>query len=450
MSKKASGIVIMFNEPERAHALVEKIEVFDETFSDALSVRDWPIGKRCLALLGFEKDSFNYLALATKGRRVVTGKDRVEFSAFLNLRNLPVSAIQNRIENKLIRYFIQTSTGTGGTVPSATWSAILDAIIDARPEMVREVRRLEGLVKYSGVRISGGASELLLQEREALGISLDIFSGGTALRNRVLGEWAPDESTIAYHDERSLSAQMISASDSIPSFIEGIPERYFQEESTIQHDLLSWEGAPAKHVSGTSVFIQGERKLEVVYANRNSLENTLGVDLIYYNQLYGAFVLVQYKLMVEKGGSQFQYRPDDQLIRELERMDKFCDAYPNEEEIAHDKDYRILSDPFMLKLVPNKGLAPSSGELIKGMYLPRQYMHFLLGEHGPAGPRGGRVISFENAKRYLSNTEFSQSVNNGRIGSWGNQTHVIKNVIESYYKSGRAVLLARESRYKRE
>ena len=435
---------MIFNEAQRIDLLAQRIEEFDEPFSDTLSVHDWPTGKLCLALLCFEEGVFSYLALASKGRRVATSKDRVEFSSYVNLDRFPIAAIQGRIEPNLVRYFIRSSTGVGGAVPPGTWSAIIEALLQERPAIEREVRRLEALTKYSGITIRGGASELLVQEREALGISLDIFSGGTALRKKVLGEWAPDETSIEIHDEGSTIAQMAAPSESTRSFIEGISQRYFQEESTIQHDLFSWDGAPQAHVTGVSTFDQGKRRLEVIYANRNALERTLGVDLIYFNQAYNSFVLVQYKLMSESNG-EFIYRPDGQLAEELERMDRFCAAYPDETELKNEQEYRLSNDPFLLKLVPNKGLSPSSGELIKGMYLPRHYVHFLLGPHGPQGARGGQIISFENARRYLSNSEFSQNVNAGRIGSCGQKTAAIKEVIRAYYETGRAVLVARES-----
>ena len=53
----------------------------------------------------------------------------------------------------------------------------------------------------------------------------------------------------------------------------------------------------AKHIAGQSVFEKGRRRLEVAYANRNPLERTFGVDLVYYNAYFQSFVFVQYKLM---------------------------------------------------------------------------------------------------------------------------------------------------------
>lgn len=444
MTRKTTGIILIFVEEQRADLLSERVDVFDESFSDTLSVYDWPIGELCLALLSFEEGEFNYISLARKGRRVATSKNRVEFSSLVDLDHLQVEAVQKHIRTDLVRHFVRSSSGVGGAVPSGTWNAVIKALLIERPAIEGELHRLESLAKYAGVTLRGGPTELLLQEREALGISLDIFSGGTSLRKKVLGEWAPDEDAVEDLNEELMTAKMVRPSQRSSSFLSGISERYFQEESTIQHDLFSWDGAPVEHLSGVSVFEQGRRRLEVIYANRNALEKTLGVDLIYFNDTYNSFVLVQYKLMYESG-NEYIYRPDKQLSKELERMEHVHKLYPVDAEITSGDEYRLSDDPFLLKLVPNRGLSPSSGDLIKGMYLPRPYVKFLLGPNGPVGPQGGQVISYQNAPRYLSNTEFSRNVNAGRIGSCGNMSSAIHKIVRSYFETGRAVIVARES-----
>jgi hypothetical protein len=99
----------------------------------------------------------------------------------------------------------------------------------------------------------------------------------------------------------------------------------------------------------------------------------------------------------------------------------------------------------MFKLVPNYGLQPASGELIKGMYVPREYMHFLLGPKGQKGAKGGSLITFDGAPRYLTNSEFAHGINSGRIGTNGAQSKKVKEVVQQYYETGRAVLVAYES-----
>ena len=99
----------------------------------------------------------------------------------------------------------------------------------------------------------------------------------------------------------------------------------------------------------------------------------------------------------------------------------------------------------MLKLVPSKGLKPASGELIKGMYIPREYMHFLLGPNGPKGPQGGAQVTFRGAPRYLTNSQFAASIHAGWIGTRGVQTKALGAMIQQFYESGRAMLVAYET-----
>lgn len=198
-----------------------------------------------------------------------------------------------------------------------------------------------------------------------------------------------------------------------------------------------------KHEAGVSTFEQGGRRLQVNYANRNDLEHTLGVDLIYYNEPYELFVLVQYKIMREEG-NRVLYRPDAQLTEELARMDTFYSSTRSTTAIQSHKEYRLSDDGFLVKFVPNKGLRPATGELIKGMYVPREYMHFLLGASGPKGPQGGVQITFEGAPRYLTNSQFAASVHAGWIGSRGVQSQTFRDMIKSFYETGRAVLVAHE------
>src|SRR5262249_4426109 len=63
-------------------------------------------------------------------------------------------------------------------------------------------------------------------------------------------------------------------------------------------------------------------RLPVIMANRLPLEKQTGADLIYYNEAYQSFVMVQYKMM-ERGssGPEFRWQPNDQLADEVKRMD---------------------------------------------------------------------------------------------------------------------------------
>jgi hypothetical protein len=143
-------------------------------------------------------------------------------------------------------------------------------------------------------------------------------------------------------------------------------------------------------------------------------------------------------------GDKMVYRPDQSLEEEVNRMDKFVEKYGLNSEMETHSDFRLNTDGFLVKLVPNRGLRPATGELIKGMYLTREYVKFLLGRNGPRGDRNGRLIDFDNAPQYLSNTDFTQNINRGWLGMRRLQTGALKDLIKLYYETGRAVLVAYE------
>lgn len=442
-----SGFIVNFDEIRRSDLLSERMGDPTYSFSDALSVYDWELNEISIALLSFSSGTIDSISLAKKGRRVVTSKYRVEFSSITSLNELKIGDIEKHLGSSISRYFIRSSQGTGGRIPKETWKAVVSAIKIERPNVSSELDRLISLTKYAGVRLSGDGTDLLIQEREALGISLDIFSGGANLRSQVLSQWAPTDENVSNLNVDEKTATLQSVDRGLPSFLRGLPEKFRQEESAIQHDLMNWGGGTAIHLEGISSFEQGSRQLSIIYANRNTLEKTLGVDLIYFNDAYNQFVLVQYKLMKEESGIA-TYRPDKQFNEELQRMDQFYNRYQPDEQPENDAEFRTNPDGFFFKLVPNNGLIAASGELSKGMYLTRQYVHFLLGPSGPVGPRGGSLINFENAGRYMSNSEFISNVRLGRLGSFGTVSKSIAEVIRTYYETGRAVMIAKESERK--
>jgi len=442
---QTEGIIIFFDESRRVDLLIEREEGGYSSFSDALSIHDWEIKSQQVALISFSGDSIDYIALATKGNKVVTAKSRIEFSNLVSLDSVLIKDVESRLSKSIRNHFIRSSQGSGSKVPQKTWQSVILAIKELRPNHSSEIDRILSIKEISRYRLSGKAAEVILQEREALGIALDIFEGENKLRKEVLGGWAPNLHDVSDLSEKTFKASLNKLPAGRASFLSSIPSRYIQEESAIQHDLMNWEGMSAIHEMGISHFERGNRSLDVIYANRNELEKTTGVDLIYFNQSYNSFVLVQYKLMKSENNSDdMLFRPNNQLKEEIKRMDNFVTTYYCTKKINKHEEYRLCDDGFMFKFVPNKGLKPASNELIKGMYVTRKYMHFLLSDNGPKGDKGGTVIKFNNSPRYLTNTEFSNFVNRGWIGTRGIQSNVLKDLIKQYYETNNAVLIAKE------
>ncbi len=79
------------------------------------------------------------------------------------------------------------------------------------------------------------------------------------------------------------------------------------------------------------------------------------------------------------------------------------------------------------------------------MYVTREYMHFLIGPNGPKGPKGGPLVTFAEAPRYLTTSQFSEGVRLGLLGTSGRQSKIVSEIVRRYYETGRALLVARES-----
>jgi hypothetical protein len=443
MAARKEGFLVYFDAARAEQVLIDPNSDIPSPFTDALSIRDWEVGKISVALLGFSDKTINYICLAKRGKTVVTAKQRIEFSSFVSLDSIPVIDVEGLLGSDVKRYFIKASSGVGGSFPPATWTALLNVLKELRPHLAAEIERVLALQHLSGIKLVGAVADIAMQEREALGISLDIFSGGSSLRDEVLSQWSPREEEVSLHADGETGTLGKSAQGS--AFMEGLPARFIQEESALQHDLFNWPGMTPTHHSGTSVFQQGSRRLEVIYANRNALESTLGVDLIYYNSEFEMFALVQYKLMKEESG-EMVYRPDKGFRKELARMDSIYQTTRNNDPIQKHEHFRLNDDGFLFKFVPNKGIHAASGELIRGMYCTRQYVHFLLGSYGPKGPQDGSKISFKGAPRYLTNSQFTDAVHHGWLGSQGLQSCAIYSIVREYYETGRAVVFSREMR----
>ena len=192
----------------------------------------------------------------------------------------------------------------------------------------------------------------------------------------------------------------------------------------------------------SSYFENNKTKLTVLLANRLPLEELLGTDLIYYNEDFKCFIMVQYKVM-EKENERFVFRiPNKQLLEEIKRMDSIANSLRSINSNNHVGDYRMNNDPFFIKICPRIKFDPDNVGLSSGMYVPLSYLKILQEDNCIKGPKGGRSITFENIGRYFDNTAFKNFIEGGWIGTNQNQAGILESVIRDTLENGKTAVLA--------
>lgn len=208
-----------------------------------------------------------------------------------------------------------------------------------------------------------------------------------------------------------------------------IPEPF--EQGMLEHDarhidfgidVFTEAGWPSgSYATGASfrcdiqVFEYLGSRIEVANINATPVENRLGADLIYYHEATQSFILVQAKRLPPAVGNRWM-RVDKQLLGQLDRLDQVA-ALSRTPCAPH--EWRLGSDPCFVKLAfwpleetIESGPAP-------GMYLPVSYVRLLLGDDATQGPNGGTRLGYGYVDRYLGNTEFTELVKNGLVGTVG-------------------------------
>jgi hypothetical protein len=235
------------------------------------------------------------------------------------------------------------------------------------------------------------------------------------------------------------------------SYLDGIQTGTVREGLMISADAEVFPGYEfvARDVrTATKTFSNRRTRLRVTVADRQPLEEQTGADLIYFNETYNSFVIVQYKAMRRESGgfvSPFIYRPDKQLEKEITRMEAVNDVISEITSPDTLPAYRLNSDPFYLKLCPNITLNLDERSLFKGMYFPLSYWRLLLKDPCTEGPRGGRIVTYDNAGRKFNSTEFIQLVSSGFIGSRLYQSDFIRSLIQKVLSENKVVTLAVET-----
>ena len=423
-----SGFLILFDEHQRADLLKSSTDLA-KGFSDALSENDWRLKRWEVCGLIFEPNLITHWALARRGKRVATSKTRVEFSHIVTTR-ISLSEIEPRLSTQLRPHLVRARSGVGGRVPEGTWLGLKQALRQLNPTSLAALERLEALRDQSHEKITRAGFEIVAEQRDAVGIALDAFDASGALRRETLRGWAAPKT------------------DALPSFLDGLSGIRTIEDQLIARDAISFLNVEAVRptILG-AVFASGGQRLEVFNVNHTAIETALGVDLLYWNEPFDAWTLVQYKAMepppagVDSGPL---YRPNDAFHKAKGEMEEFRKDHPDEWPLPKEPNqYRLCADGFYFKLCSRVQLEVLSDALLPGMYLPRQFITAALEHPSTQGPQGGRLITFDQPGRHINNTVFANLVRDGWIGTRGVSSAAIADIVRRGLSGKRALVIAR-------
>lgn len=378
-----------------------------------------------IVFASFVEGSITHIADGRKGASAGTGLVRLNMTDLQPLaRPVRFRTLINKAPARLRTHLSKILT-TGGKLPPKSLGAVVDALLDLQPELAKRLARFSDRRAELLSLMTPATRMNFAIQKETVATALEIAEIGT----EELMAWTPAEG-----EQRS--------------FLQGLPQAYVREDAML---LTDFSTVPGFEAIGTlpfagKVFQDPENpdiRLTVVVANRLPLEEQTGADLIYYNETYRSFVMVQYKAM-DKGsdGPEFRWQKKDQLADEIERMDILLSTLKAQPEDRTPGSFRLHANPFFLKLCPRIVFNPDDKGLFKGMYLPLDLWKSLADDPVTQGPRGGRVVSYRNVGRRLTNSEFVTLVANAWVGTTVPQSSLLEKVIRSVLETGKTVTIA--------
>ena len=422
---KASGFAV-FLPKDRMTSFLECVEEglpFAEPVADFQHSRNVP-----LVCFIVSARKITHIGLGRRGNRAGTGLSRLNIDRVEKIAEpLSVQRIINRLPKRNAGS-VRKRFESGGLLTDKGFAAVIEAIRQLAPQTSALLDRFSQARRESMQKLSDKTKDNLAQQKEALLTALSI----AGLSREPVQEWSPPDGTPV-------------------SFLDGLPTARLREDPMVVNDLMHLPGFDLikTYPYNAAVFESDatSERLTVILANRLPLEEQTGTDLIYFNETYQSFVMVQYKAMEREdgpnGAPQAVFRlPSPQLTEEITRMDALLAAIQAcPANTLHD-GYRLTENPFFLKLCSRLVFNPDDIGLVPGMYLPLDYWKLLVQSPCIPGPRGGLRVTFENAGRHFDNSSFTTIVSKAWVGTTPSQSDVLKEAIRQTLETGKAVAIA--------
>lgn len=420
---KASGYAALLPK-DRMTAFLECVEEglrFGQPVADFQHSRNAPLV--CFVVSGRK---VTHIALGRRGTGAGTGLRRLNFDKSEKLP-APLSVAQIlKLLPKRNKASVEKRFASGGLLTEKGFAAVVEVVRQLAPQSSAILDRYSSERVARVGRLSPKARENLAYQKEAVLTALSIAD----ISRNPIQEWAPPDGTPV-------------------SFLDGLPSARLREDPMVVHDLMHLPGFDILKTLpyNAAVFESDSERLTVILANRLPLEEQTGTDLIYYNETFKSFVMVQYKAMEREddddGNMNAGFRlPNTQLAEEITRMDSLlAELKACATNTAHD-GFRLTDNPFFLKLCPRLVFNPDDIGLVPGMYLPLDYWKMLEQHPGIKGPRGGRRVTYENVGRHFDNSAFTTVVAKAWVGTTPSQSSVLASAIRQTLQTGKAIAVA--------
>lgn len=421
---QTAGYVLHVSDASRAAELAEYADG-NLAFAESVPAFSVLARDRLISLLSLSPGAITHVARAKRGRSSATNRRRLNLLRSIPLAEpVPIDAILAEFPTAL-RDRLRGAFTNGGLVPAKQWALVNEILARGFEEIGQAIEQLVPYRERVIDEMSPAARETMALEHEAIAAALRLAGFDEAEREEHIA-WNPSESRM------------------IASFLDGLDPVPLREDTMIQNDLQVVPGFERLDQTkfGAVRFENDDTRLILIHANHQRLEETLGVDLIYYNDTFHSFVCVQYKAMEqEHTGAVFRF-PQDDLTKEIARMDSTLALIGSIARNPEPHGFRLSDNPFFLKFCPRVVFEPDKPELIRGMYLPIDYWRILEQHPSTLGPRQGRRLTFDNAGRHFDNTGFIYLVSKGWIGSNTAQSAVLGDIVNAILSGQRSVTLA--------
>ena len=417
---------VLRTDAERKEALEDDLMTYSFCSHQVVKVTAAARRKPMLCFISFSRGLLTHFARSEVRYNAQSGWDRLDIWNLTELdQPIRVSALTAKLGSGRISR-ARATLKDGGSLPAKAFEQVMEALKKADAAAYKAA---DGLIDRSAApppQEPTAAQMNWAYQRDAAVTALDI----AGIPRGQLG--------VAPQIDTGARAGTVSIFDDIG-------DMRTIEDVLVLRDL---EGEPdwdllKKHRYPAKTFESGDTKLTVVLANKQELEITLGVDLIYVNETLNSVVFVQYKMFKGVDGEE-GYRPDPQLNKEILRMDSAMNIL---EQVAADNScdgYRLAADPFFFKFC-TKLLEHDQEGHVPGYYIPLGYWKRLVLDSRVIGERGGILVKHDTLGRYFTPTAFKDLVTRGWIGTSPSGTKIVVPAIKDAMAGKRSIVLAVQS-----